>query len=344
MKGNANVSLAGAMTQSECGDLCIAYYADEKECAAFTHDKNSDQCMLLLQTDIYISGSPEIRVDQDSITAVKKCYNFYTSEESLKYLGNVQNPNSICTTLNSQNVRSDEQSTRSGSQVRIASSLVPMQSSDWQLLLPSPSPVAGITLMFEDTNTTSGLPIGILQPSPWELQPSSTLMHQTEPATPALPSQTMVQDNAISLHHDDSSGSELPSQTQAEDSAMSLHHDGWSESLLPSQTHVQYNANTLHRSKTGGHVLQTQAPSSTRTCRCRCTVSHTGNNTRAPGMNLTKLQVDRQKVSRYRRKLTSASDDRPSARVVGSVLGVAVLVTVGVLIVLMDVAVVLKRC
>lgn len=75
---------------------------------------------------------------------------------------------------------------------------------------------------------------------------------------------------------------------------------------------------------------------------CRCSAFNIANNAQAPAINLSKLRVDRHNLSSYRRRLTSAVDDRPSARVVGSVLGLALLVTVGVVIVLMDVTAVLK--
>ncbi|XP_048259846.1 uncharacterized protein LOC125384479 [Haliotis rufescens] len=336
------------MTQTECRDFCLTYHAEEKECAAFSHDKRTDTCLLLQQTCIYISDSPTTSSDRNSITAVKKCYDFHTSDEPLRYSDNVKQLNSICTTLNSQNECMDAQGApdaSSSSHVGLASSLAPTQSSDWRLLSPSLSDVNEVaSVVAVDTKTTSGLhtrSIKSPETSPSELQPSLPILHQTDTAGPALPSPTQIQDSASTLHYDGSAGPALPSQTQVQDSATTLHYDASAGPALPSQTQIQDSASTSHRDETAD-VLQTQVPDMTRTCLCRCSAFHIANNAQAPAINQSKLRVDRHNLSSYRRRLTSAVDDRPSARVVGSVLGVALLVTVGVVIVLMDVTAVLK--
>ncbi|XP_050398400.1 uncharacterized protein LOC126816182 [Patella vulgata] len=282
----------------ECVIRCDNKEDGDNECVAFSYSVTFKLCRLLIEGHVYIGNEPAIQIDTIHTTFVKRCYEYNIMPEMNVTVSKDRQPAHECT---SEIVESTVSTVNGVSTLKIESSAMEIESSSMKI-----ESTAGMDMLssskqavFKDINPEINYTEKTSYSFTEDLAASSTMMLESVKNT----AESSVTDSSI-----------ITTETSS------------------SVKIVNYNTQLTSSSSTATPVAKTNV-----VCPCKCFTEIEGSTVEAEIIEEIKkeLVINTTSLSSFKRKLSSASDNRSSAVVVGSI-GIGFLGSIMLFVAILD--------
>ncbi|XP_046570170.1 cell wall integrity and stress response component 2-like [Haliotis rubra] len=280
---------AGGLGYTQCLKMCETYTEGGNECVATSVD-NDGTCWLSMDLDLSVVDTPAMACSSTTITDIKRCHSYSSRVQSSSYTNNNRVPQYTCTSLSpTAPVTPSVTTTTMPGCVYVPTTMTSTTTTTTTTTTVITNPTVSVTTPPTTTESITTMP-SMLLTTTTTVSPSTTSTRASTVMTSTTTSPT-----------DTTSVTTISSPTASGPASSTI------TSISPPSTH-----STASTSTDPDKVLNKKA---SKLCPCSGLGRRSRNQFR---LTVDMLVVDKATLSKSKRKLTSAHDDRESAMVIGA--------------------------